>query len=62
MDGLALQRNLARANRRIPIIFVSARANEEERIQAIAGGALDFLRKPFSEDALLNAIQAALNQ
>ncbi len=62
MDGLALQRNLASANRRIPIIFVSARANEEERIQAIAGGALDFLRKPFSEDALLNAIQAALNQ
>ena len=62
MDGLELQRNLASANRRVPIIFISARANEKERIQAIAGGAVDFLLKPFSEDALLNAIQAALNR
>jgi FixJ family two-component response regulator len=62
MDGLELQRNLASANQRIPIIFVSARASEDEREQAIAGGAVDFLRKPFSEDALLNAIQAALKE
>jgi FixJ family two-component response regulator len=62
MDGLELQRNLASANRRIPIIFVSARANDDERIQAIAAGAVDFLRKPFSEDALFNAIHAALNR
>jgi FixJ family two-component response regulator len=62
MDGLELQRNLASANRRVPIIFVTARASEDERKQAIAGGAVDFLRKPFSEDALLNAIQAALNR
>jgi FixJ family two-component response regulator len=62
MDGLELQRNLASANRRVPIIFISARANEKERIQAIAGGAVDFLLKPFSEDALLNAVQAALNR
>ena len=62
MDGLELQRNLASANRRVPIIFISARANEKERVQAIAEGAVDFLLKPFSEDALLNAIQAALNR
>ena len=62
MDGLELQRNLASANRRIPIIFVSARANDDERIQAIAAGAVDFLHKPYSEDALFNAIQAALNR
>lgn len=62
MDGLELQRNLASANRRIPIIFVSARANDDERIQAIAAGAVDFLHKPFSEDALFNAIQAAVNR
>jgi FixJ family two-component response regulator len=62
MDGLELQRNLANANKRIPIIFVSARTSEDKRTQAIAGGAADFLRKPFSEDALLNAIQAALNR
>jgi FixJ family two-component response regulator len=62
VDGLELQRNLESANQRIPIIFVSGQASEDERKQAIAGGAVDFLRKPFSEDALLNAIQAALNR
>ena len=62
MDGLELQRNLASANRRVPIIFISARANEEEQVKAIAEGAVDFLLKPFTEDALLNAIQAALNR
>jgi FixJ family two-component response regulator len=62
MDGLELQRNLASANRRVPIIFISARANEEEQVQASAEGAVAFLTKPFSEDALLNAIQAALNR
>jgi FixJ family two-component response regulator len=62
MDGLELQRNLAGANRQIPIIFISACVTEDERRQAIAGGAVDFLRKPFSEDALFNAIQAALDR
>jgi FixJ family two-component response regulator len=62
MSGLELQRHLASANQRIPIIFISARANEDDRRQAIAGGAVDFLRKPFNEEALLNAIQAALNR
>lgn len=59
IDGLELQRNLTSADKRIPIIFISARATEHERIEAIAGGAVDFLRKPFSEEAFLNAIQLA---
>ena len=62
MGGLELQRTLMSANERIPIIFISARATEDERTEAIAGGAVDFLCKPFSEDALFNALQAALNQ
>ncbi|MGA8657340.1 MAG: response regulator [Chthoniobacterales bacterium] len=62
MDGLELQRHLTSTHKRIPIIFVSARANDDERTQAITGGAVDFLRKPYSEDALLNALQVALNQ
>ena len=62
MGGLELQRTLMSANERIPIIFISARATEDERTEAIAGGAVDFLYKPFSEDALFNALQAALNQ
>lgn len=62
MDGLELQRRLASAKPRIPIIFISARANEDEQKQAIDGGAVDFLCKPFSEDELLKAIRAALNR
>ena len=62
MDGLELQRNLISTNKRIPIIFISARVTDEERLEALAGGAVDFLRKPFNEDALLKAIQAALNR
>jgi len=62
IDGLELQRNLTNANKGIPIIFISARATEQERAEAIAGGAVDFLCKPFREDALLNALQVALAQ
>ena len=62
MDGLELQRYLSNANKRIPIVFVTARPNGDERRQAMAGGAVDFLCKPFSEDALFAAIQAALNR
>jgi len=62
IDGLELQRNLTSANKRIPIIFISARATNDERTKAIAGGAVDFLSKPFSEDELFNALQRGLNQ
>jgi FixJ family two-component response regulator len=62
MDGLELQRYLAQADKRIPIVFVTARANESERRQAMAEGAVDFLRKPFSEEALFAAIRAAVNR
>jgi FixJ family two-component response regulator len=62
IDGLELQQTLTSANKRIPIIFISARATDDERTEAIAGGAVDFLSKPFSEDALFNALQVALNQ
>jgi FixJ family two-component response regulator len=62
MDGLELQRNLISTNKRIPIIFISARVTDEERLEALAGGAVDFLRKPFNDEALLKAIQAALNR
>ena len=60
IDGLELQRSLT--NKRIPIIFISARATEQEQREAVAKGAVDFLRKPFSEEALFNAIQRALSQ
>jgi FixJ family two-component response regulator len=62
MGGLELQRHLTSANHRIPIVFISARANEDERRRAMAGGAVAFLTKPFSEDELVSAIQAALDR
>jgi FixJ family two-component response regulator len=62
MDGLELQRYLASAELRIPIVFITANASDNERRQALAGGAVDLLLKPFSEDALFAAIQMALRR
>jgi FixJ family two-component response regulator len=61
MDGLDLQRWLAETGRRIPIIFMSARASEEEESRALRAGAADFLRKPMSKEALLRAVHAVLD-
>jgi FixJ family two-component response regulator len=60
MGGLELQRQLGSGNYLIPIIFISAHKNEEAQARALQAGAIDFLRKPFSEQALLSAVDAAL--
>ena len=60
MDGLDLQRQLARAGRRTPIVFLTARASEEEEDEARRAGAVEILRKPAAKDDLLRALQAAL--
>jgi FixJ family two-component response regulator len=54
IDGLELQQQLVVAGCRIPIIFISARADEDVRARALQAGAVDFLAKLFSEEALLN--------
>ena len=61
MSGLELQRHLMATQYRIPIVFVTAHGDEEARARALQEGAVEFLLKPFSEEALLNAIQAALH-
>jgi len=60
MDGLELQRQLAATQSRLPIIFVTAYGDEQVQAQARQAGAVDFLFKPFSEEALLNAVHLAI--
>jgi FixJ family two-component response regulator len=59
MTGLELQRHLIGQGRRIPIIFITAHDNHEVRREAMDAGAVEFLPKPFSEEALLRAIHHA---
>ena len=60
MSGLQLQSQLAAAGHRIPIIFVAAYPDERIRTLALRAGAVEFLYKPFSVEALLSAIDLAL--
>jgi len=60
MSGPELQRQMAVANSHIPIIFITAHADDAQRTQALEAGAVAFLHKPFYEEELLNAIEAAL--
>ena len=62
MSGLELQRQLVAANWRIPIIFVTAYADDDVRVRALAAGGVDVLSKPCREEDLLRAIQTALTQ
>ena len=60
MGGLELQRRLAENGQVIPIVFLTARASEEEERRALQAGAASFLRKPVSKEVLLHAIRAAI--
>lgn len=62
MNGLNLQRQMIAANWQIPIIFITAHADDDARTRALEAGAVAFLRKPFREEELLNAIDAALKR
>lgn len=60
MSGLELQRRLAAAGAAWPIVFMTAHGDVEQAVQAMKGGALDFLPKPFKEQALLDALARAV--
>jgi FixJ family two-component response regulator len=59
-SGLELQRELAVANRKPPIIFITAHGDIPMTVQAMKGGAIEFLTKPFRDQDLLDAIQTGL--
>jgi FixJ family two-component response regulator len=60
MTGPHLQRELKLRGQRIPVIFMTARKNETVRAQVLEQGAVECLFKPFSDTALLDALNATL--
>jgi FixJ family two-component response regulator len=59
-SGLELQRELAATNRQVPIIFITAHGDIPMSVQAMKGGAIEFLTKPFRDQDLLDAIETGL--
>jgi len=60
VTGLDLQKTLAGAVHRVPIVFVTGHGDISMSVTALKGGAVDFLTKPFDKKALLDAIARAL--
>ena len=60
MSGLELQAKLEAEHRQIPIVFISAHGDEEMRLRALRGGAVEFLAKPFDREVLLEYVRTAL--
>ncbi len=60
MTGPELQRELVRRGHKIPVIFITADADESVRSRLLAEGAVDCLFKPFSDAALLGALKTAM--
>jgi FixJ family two-component response regulator len=59
-SGLELQRDLAAANREVPIIFITAHGDIPMTVKAMKAGAIEFLTKPFRDQDLLDAVETAL--
>ncbi|HEY4816045.1 MAG TPA: response regulator [Candidatus Acidoferrum sp.] len=60
MSGLELQAKLNAERCRVPIIFITAHGDAKMRMQALRAGAVEFLAKPFDDEALLESVRAAL--
>jgi FixJ family two-component response regulator len=59
MNGLGLQAQMAALNYKLPIIFITAFDNPQDSKQAMDAGAVAFLRKPFRDQVLLDALKSA---
>jgi len=60
MSGLELQAELNDEHHQIPTIFITAHGDEKMRMRAFEAGAVEFLAKPFDDEALLESVRAAL--
>jgi FixJ family two-component response regulator len=61
MSGLDLQRETARSRQPRPIVFITGHGDVPMAVQAMKGGAVEFLTKPFREQDLLDAIRRAID-
>jgi FixJ family two-component response regulator len=61
MSGLELQKYVTDSGSDMPIIFITAHEDVRARRMALEAGAIDFLKKPFEDRALMDAIQQALS-
>jgi two-component system OmpR family response regulator len=62
MDGFALARAIRKTNRRIPLIFLTAKAMKEDRVEGFRVGGDDYITKPFHTEELLLRIEAVLRR
>src|SRR3984957_20218500 len=62
LSGLDLQRELARVDIRIPIIFITGHGDIQMSVSAMKAGAVEFLTKPFRDQDLLDAVQQAVDR
>jgi FixJ family two-component response regulator len=60
LSGLDLQRQLAKSGVSIPIVFITAHGDIPMSVQAMKGGAVEFLTKPFRDQQLLDAVQYSI--
>jgi FixJ family two-component response regulator len=61
-SGLDFQRELVATSRQLPIIFITGHGDIQMSVQAMKGGAIEFLAKPFRDQELLDAIQLGLSR
>jgi FixJ family two-component response regulator len=61
LSGIELQRRLIELKHMVPIVFVTAHADDEIREVALAQGATAFFAKPFNDEALLSALGSAVD-
>lgn len=62
ISGLELQHRLVADGQSIPVIIITAQGDDQTQDEAVAAGAIAFLKKPFKEEVLLTALESALNR
>lgn len=62
LNGLELQKRVAIEHPEVPIIFITGHGDVPKTVQAMKAGAVEFLTKPFNNDALLSAVRQALER